>query len=178
MNRSFHRAATAAGLSAATALAALLLPVAASAHVTLEHAQAPAGSFHKIVLRVPHGCAGSPTVAVKVQIPPGVTAVKPQPKPGWALTIVHTPLDAPVADSHGNPVTDAVAEIHWTGGHLLDAHYDEFAMRVRLPDAPGETVYFPVVQECEEGVERWIDTPATGGGDDTPAPGLTLTPRG
>lgn len=176
MDRPFRRAAIAAGLSAAAALA-LLLPVAASAHVTLESAQAPAGSFHKIVLRVPHGCAGSPTIALRVQIPPGVTAVKPQPKPGWALTIVHTPLDTPVTDSHSNPVTEVVGEIHWTEGHLLDAHYDEFALRVRLPDAPGETIYFPVVQECEEGVERWIDTPATGGVDDTPAPGLTLTPR-
>ncbi len=152
----------------------------AHAHATLEVLQAPAGTYYKAVLRVPHGCEGSPTTAVKIRIPAGVTAVKPQPKPGWELHTVIGQLDEPHTDGHGQQITEGVTEVHWTGGRLLDEHYDEFAMRVRLPDAPGETLFFPTVQECEQGVHRWIEIPEagrTGDDHDEPAPRLRLTPR-
>ena len=55
----------------------------AAAHVTLEKRQAPVGSYYKAVFAVPHGCAGSPTVKLRVQIPEGVIGIKPMPKPGW-----------------------------------------------------------------------------------------------
>ncbi len=150
----------------------------AQAHATLETQQAPANSYYKAVLRAPHGCNGSPTIAVKVRIPDGVTGVKPQPKPGWEVEIVSEELAEPVTDSHGNTISTRVSEIHWTGGRLLDEHYDEFVMRVRLPDTPGETLYFATVQECEEGVDRWIEIPAEGQSVHDlayPAPRVTLT---
>ena len=58
---------------------------AAFAHITLETQEAAVGSTYKAVLRVPHGCDGKATIAVRVQIPEGVIAVKPMPKPGWTL---------------------------------------------------------------------------------------------
>jgi len=58
---------------------------AAFAHITLETQEAAVGSTYKAVLRVPHGCDGKATTAVRVQIPEGVIAVKPMPKPGWTL---------------------------------------------------------------------------------------------
>ena len=36
----------------------------------------------------PHGCAGSPTVKLRVQIPEGVIGIKPMPKPGWTIETV------------------------------------------------------------------------------------------
>lgn len=57
----------------------------AFAHITLETQEAAVGSTYKAVLRVPHGCDGKATTAVRVQIPEGVIAVKPMPKPGWTL---------------------------------------------------------------------------------------------
>ena len=42
------------------------------------------------------------------------------------------------------------------------------------------TLYFPVVQDCEQGVERWIDIPVDGkrsNDDGAPAPGIRITPR-
>ena len=36
------------------------------AHITLEKEEAPAESFYKAVLRVPHGCEGSATVKVRL----------------------------------------------------------------------------------------------------------------
>ena len=72
-----------------------------------------------------------------------------------------------------------VTEIAWTGGKLLDEHYDEFVFISYLADElqPNSTLYFPVVQECEQGVERWIDQAAPGTKEaadhsDTPAPAL------
>jgi hypothetical protein len=89
------------------------------------------------VLRVPHGCAGSPTVAVRVQLPHGITTVQPMRKPGWEIEIVREALDEPISDGHGGEITERVAEIHWTGGSLPDEFYDEFVFRTRLPDTPG-----------------------------------------
>ena len=67
----------------------LRLPVGdASAHVTLERQEAPVGSSYKAVLRVPHGCGGSPTTAIRVRVPAGIIGVKPMPKPGWQLNAV------------------------------------------------------------------------------------------
>ena len=79
---------------------------AASAHVTLERQEAPVGASYKAVLRVPHGCAGSPTTAIRARVPAGIIGVKPMPKPGWQLNTVtgkyqkpYTLRGAPVSDS-------------------------------------------------------------------------------
>jgi len=40
----------------------------AFAHITLENQQAAVAASYKAVLRVPHGCDGSATVAVRVRI--------------------------------------------------------------------------------------------------------------
>jgi uncharacterized protein YcnI len=152
----------------------------AQAHVTLESRQAPADSYHKAVLRVPHGCKDSPTVRLRVRIPEGVTGVKPQPKPGWKLEITRVKLATPLDDGHGGKITEGVGEVAWSGGSLADEHYDEFALRVKLPDRAGATLYFPVVQECQQGVHRWIEVPATGQSADAlkePAPALRLVPK-
>jgi hypothetical protein len=67
----------------------LCLAAAASAHVTLENAQAPVGAPYKAVLRVPHGCEGAATIALRIRVPDGMIAVKPMPKPGWKIETVH-----------------------------------------------------------------------------------------
>jgi uncharacterized protein YcnI len=159
---------------------ALLYVGLASGHVTLETRQAPAGSSYKAVLRVPHGCNGSPTTALRVRIPAGVVAVKPMPKPGWKLDIVHGAYAKP-ATLRGAKVGEGVTELAWSGGKLADAYYDEFVFTSALADElePGQTVYFPVVQECEQGVSRWIEIPPDGATHSHegkwPAPGVKLT---
>lgn len=167
--------------TAGTALAVMTtllgaLPFTAHAHVTLETREAPADSYYKAVLRVPHGCKGSPTISVRVQIPDGVTGVKPQPKPGWTVATVKAKLAQPVDNGHGGQITEGVREIVWSGGRLQDEHYDEFAFMARLPKAANTTLYFPVVQECEQGVSRWIDRSGEAKAAE-PAPRLRLLPK-
>lgn len=69
-------------------LVAALAVSPAAAHVSLETKQATVGASYKAVFTVPHGCAGSPTVKIRVQIPEGVIAVKPMPKAGWNVDVV------------------------------------------------------------------------------------------
>lgn len=163
-------------------LAAVVLlgaPLPAAAHITLENREVKAGATVKFVLRVPHGCAGSATTAVRIAVPVGLAGVKPQPKPGWTLAATATDEQHTGAvnghESHGA----AVKEIAWTGGKLEDAHYDEFAFRASVSrDAPA-TIYVPIVQECETGVDRWIEVPAAGASSDSlkfPAPSVRVQP--
>ena len=139
-----------------------LLAMPASAHVTLEVREAVIGSYYTAGLQVGHGCSGSPTKSVRVQIPEGVSSVKPQPKPGWKVSTVKAKLDVPLDNGHGGKITETVREVVWSGGRLLDEHYDVFAFRAKLPEKGGDVMYFPVVQECEKGVNRWIEIPSAG----------------
>jgi len=165
-------------LLSALALAAV---APASAHVTLEAQQAPIGSTYKAILRVPHGCGSAATTSIRVQIPEGVIAVKPSPKPGWTLTTTSGDYKQ-TYDYFGTPTTKGVTEITWSGGSLPDAWYDEFVFRAFLAKTlPADTtLYIPVVQGCEGGaVERWIEIPAAdrkADDDKRPAPGLRLRP--
>ena len=36
----------------------------------------------------------------------------------------------------------------WEGEHPEHHHYDEFMIRLRLPDTPNHILYIPVVQDC------------------------------
>lgn len=161
--------------------AALVLAGPALAHVTLENPQAAVGTTYKAVLRVPHGCEGAATVKVRVQIPDGVIAVKPMPKAGWELATTKGAYKQSY-DYYGTPTSEGVHEVSWTG-RLLDENYDEFVLRTYLtPGLPAnQTLYWPVVQECEGGkTERWIEIPAAGNNPDDyklPAPGLKLVPK-
>ena len=162
---------------------ALLAMSAASAHVTLEREEVHAGASYKAVLRVPHGCKGSPTIAIRVRLPSGLVGVKPMPKPGWQLNVMTGKYAKPYT-LRGATVTEGVTEISWSGGKLLDAHYDEFVFAaVIAPELPPGTIYVPVVQECEQGVHRWIEIPTGkeshghGEGGSEPAPALRILPK-
>ncbi len=162
------------------AVGAALAASSASAHVTLENHQATVGSSYKAVFAVPHGCAGSATVKIRVQIPEGVIAATPMPKPGWNLETIKGKYAAEY-DYHGAKSSEGVKEVVWSGGKLPDDNYDEFVISTFLSGSlkPNTTLYFPVVQECEQSISRWIEIPAegdTGHAHDGkwPAPGVKL----
>jgi uncharacterized protein YcnI len=160
----------------ATAIAAS----SANAHVTLENRQAAPGSYYKAVFAVPHGCAGSATVKIRVQIPEGVIAVKPMPKAGWSVETIKGKYSTSY-ELHGTTISEGVREVAWSGGKLPDDNYDEFVLSTFLTGRlkPNTTLYFPVVQECEQGTNRWIDIPSEGKPAEgkSPAPGVRLIPK-
>ena len=161
--------------------AALLLGLSGPslAHVVMDPDEATANTYFRTKLRVPHGCEGSPTVALRVKVPDGVMSAKPEMKPGWTVSLVKKRLDQPIDGGHGRSITEVVDEVVWRGGPLPDEMFDEFGLVLRLPAKPGETLWFRTVQECESGVHRWIEIPAAGqawGDARSPAPFVRLRP--
>lgn len=154
--------------------AGLALAPTASAHITLSPTELPAG-YTYAEFGVPHGCEGSATTKVSVQIPEGIASVKPQEVAGWEIATKEGTLPEPVS-IFGEETTEGVTEVSWTGGPLADAHVQRFGLSFfASASIAGETVYFPTVQECEEGVTRWIEIPVEGEEEpEEPAPGIAI----
>lgn len=142
-------AASATALGGALALA--LIPAAgASAHVSASATSTAAGSHTVVTFSVPHGCEGSPTLVVDIDIPDTIASVTPTINPSWTVT--------------KNMVGDRVDSVTYTaiGAGLADGYRDTFELSLQLPEGDaGDAVEFPVTQTCAEGSETWE-------GDDVP----------
>ena len=155
-------------VAGAAALGALALTLggaaAAQAHVTVNADTAEAGAYSVLTVSVPHGCDGSATTKVAIQIPDGINAVTPTRNSFYTVEKTMEQLDEPITDSHGNEVTERVAEVVYTASTPLPADQrDVFELSLQLPEvAAGETLYFPTVQSCEEGESAWVQIPADG----------------
>jgi uncharacterized protein YcnI len=136
----------------------------AFAHVVLTEPKAIAGTYYKATLRVGHGCNGSATHGLVLQVPAGFQEAKPQPKFGWTVATRKAKLATPY-NSHGKTVTDDVVELRWTAtskeAALPDDQFDEFAFMGRLPDQAG-SLWIKVLQTCESGQNDWSEIPAHG----------------
>jgi uncharacterized protein YcnI len=149
------------GATAGLALA-IGAPLAASAHVHVDPATAAAGDTETLTFSFSHGCDGSPTTALAIDIPDGVGNATPVVQGGWTITrelgsdgvptrVVYT-ADAPVEDGFKAAVS----------------------MDVLLTEATaGATLAFPVTQTCAAGETAWTQI-AEDGEDphdlDAPAP--------
>lgn len=170
---------TALPLTFAAAAATLLASSAAKAHISVS-GPAFAGATHEAVFGVGHGCDGADTYRVKVQIPSGVTSVRPIDSVFGKAVLEK--------DSEGN-----VKAVVWTKlpGDVLpaDTNYYNLAVRFKVPDTPFKTLYFPTIQTCRtaDGTETTAEWTATSGdhdshGGDTgeaaehPAPALLILP--
>jgi uncharacterized protein YcnI len=160
--------------------AAALAAAPATAHVLLDQGKpATIGTDYKAVFIVPHGCAGSATIRLRVQIPDGVVVTQTEPKAGWSVDEVKGKLAAEY-DVHGAKVSEGVKEVAWSGGKVPDKTREEFVIDAFLTNAlkPDTSLFFPVVQECEQGVSRWIEIPPDGALRShelkRPAPGVKL----
>lgn len=177
-----HVRRTLARLGATTGAAGLLtlgLAAPASAHVTVSPSDTGAGAYTVLTFSVPHGCEGSPTTGITIQMPEEILSVTPTRNPLYEVEKTMVDLDEPVEDAHGNSVTERVGEVTYTTDTPLpDGQRDAFELSLQLPDAAGESLAFPVVQTCEQGETGWVETPAEGQDADAlerPAPTVTIT---
>ena len=119
---------------------------AVSAHVSLQQPVAEAGSAYRAVLRVSHGCDGSATTSIAVQLPAGFRDPEPQRRPGWT------------ASRQGS-------EVRWSidskQAALPNAASGEFVVSGKLPTTPG-SLWLKVQQTCEQGRLDWNQVPARG----------------
>ncbi|WP_295559357.1 DUF1775 domain-containing protein [uncultured Hyphomicrobium sp.] len=134
----------------------------AHAHVGLEKAETERGKSYKAVFKIPHGCDGSPTHTVRVEIPEGFIGVKPMPKAGWTIKTARGPYAQSYGFYHG-PLSEGVKQIEWSGGELSDDYYDEFvASGFIAREITDKALYFKVVQVCAKGELAWSEVPADG----------------
>ena len=155
------------------------LAAPASAHVTISASTTAAGAFTVLTVSVPHGCDGSSTTEVAIQIPEQINAVTPTRNPLWEVDKQVEQLDPPVTDAHGNEITERVATVTYTANTPLPEGYrDAFELSLQLPDQEGETLVFPTIQTCEQGESAWIEVPEDGQDPEElelPAPSVTVT---
>lgn len=167
----------------ATALAAgaivAMAAAPASAHVTVTPDTTAAGAYAVLTFSVPHGCEGSPTTRVAIQMPEQVMQATPTRNALWTVEKQVEELAEPATDAHGNQVTERVSQVVYTAEEPLPEGYrDTFELSLQLPEAAGETITFPVVQTCRQGEAAWTETPAEGQDPDElerPAPAVTIT---
>ena len=146
--------------SAAAGISALVLTMGyANAHVTLAEPQAVPGAQYMAHFRVGHGCEGSPTVALRIELPPDVSAVTPQPQPGWTIS----------TEREGSRIKN----VTWTGGMLPPDKHGIFAVAMTLPGREGQLL-FPARQTCQTGEEYWSEPSPAAGKAKHPAPVLTV----
>ncbi|WP_134764922.1 YcnI family protein [Nocardioides sp. 1609] len=171
--------ATAAG----TSVLALGLVAPASAHVTVTPSDTAAGAYTVLTFSVGHGCEGSPTTSIAIQIPEGINAATPTRNDYYDVEKTVEKLDPPVTDSHGNELTERVSTVTYTARTPLpDGYRDTFEVQVQLPeDAEGQALAFPTIQTCEKGETPWTEIAAEGQSEDdleSPAPAFEVTAAG
>lgn len=132
----------------------------ANAHVSLSEPQALPSSRYTGHFRVGHGCSGSPTTALRIEIPAQVSGVKPQSLPGWTVSTERDGM--------------RIKAVVWTGGILPSTEHGEFAIAMTLP-AQGTRLLFPTMQTCQTGEEDWSEAPSASGKARRPAPVLMVS---
>ncbi|HKO50368.1 MAG TPA: YcnI family protein [Polyangiaceae bacterium] len=149
-----------------------LTPSTAQAHVSISSGPAFANTTQEVTFGVGHGCAGADTVSVQVEIPPGVGSVRPHDS-GFGQVDVET-------DAAG-----AVVAVTWqkADGRVLDAdtNYYKLLLRLKVPDQPFSTLYFPSHQTCraKDGtttVVDWVGMDESDSSGVEPAPALRILP--
>ncbi len=161
------------------ALAALIVAAPASAHVSAQPPEQPAGGFTVMSLRVPNEQPEA-TTKVEVQFPAGITGVRYKPVDGWTVAVKMEKLDEPVDDGHGGQVTEQVDTVTFSGGEILEGQFQEFPLSFQMvaEGELGDKVFFPAIQTYENGDEAaWTEKPASEDDDaelERPAPAVTL----
>ena len=160
-------------LASATAALLALAPVA-SAHVTVQPEEVPAGGFTRLDVRVPTERDDASTTKVEVQLPPGFLSVSTEPVPGWDAKLVMRKLDKPV-EQFGEKVSEEVGQVTFTAtdetAGIGPGEFQDFGLSVSVPDKAGSTLAFKAVQTYSGGeVVRWIGPPDS----EQPAPQVKL----
>src|SRR5262249_44547279 len=111
-----------------------------------------------------HGCSGSPTTALRIEIPEGVTAVAPQAKSGWRAKVEYVRATPPQKGKRPS-------EVVWKGAPLAPDKPSEFRVKMNLP--PSAAFAFPTTQTCAAGSETWSEMAGdAAGASHHPAPML------
>jgi periplasmic copper chaperone A len=159
------------------AVAALIAPAAAGAHVSVHPNAVPAGANATLNIRVPNELDNAKTTKVQVKFPPDFIGVSTEPPPGWTSKVRTSKLAKPVQTDDG-PIDTQVSEVQWTAGSgtgIPPGQFANFPISVALPGRSGQVLTFKTLQTYSNGqVARWIGAPDS----DQPAPTIDVTAKG
>ncbi|MFB1481899.1 YcnI family protein [Corallococcus sp. RDP092CA] len=162
-------------------VAGSLLSSTVYAHAAVSGATPPyAGATFDADVTVSHGCDGADTYQMRVQLPEGVTNVRPVDSVFGRAEVEK--------DASGN-----VTAVTWTRTgevRAADTHFFRLGLRMKLPSRPFTTLFFPTTQTCRTpaGAESVVEWTGTEGGEhdhdgdagtapsENPAPSLYLLP--
>lgn len=148
--------------------ALLLVAGTASAHVSITSGPAAANKSQKITFGVGHGCDGADTVAIRVEIPTGISSVRALAS-DFGKPAIEGTAAAVTAVSWRKPVSEV---------QDADVGYYELTIRARVADVPFTKIYFRVSQTCRTaaGVESVVEWSALPGGTGNEAAALVVVP--
>jgi uncharacterized protein YcnI len=162
-------------IAALTLAAAFLATRGAQAHVTIASPTAVANTTQELTFSVGHGCAGADTSRVRVEIPAGVTSVRPETSDFGKTSIE-------------KDATGAITAVVWQKADAdvleSDTQFYKLVVRLKIPNVPFTTVLFPAHQTCRaaDGTVTTVDwaalpgDPAPPTGEVTLAPGVSIVP--
>jgi uncharacterized protein YcnI len=150
-------------------------PDLAHAHITIASGPAFANTTQEITFGVGHGCAGADTYKVRVDIPSTVTSVRPERSDFGKVSVEK--------DATGT-ITAAVWQKADADALDTDIAYYKLVIRLKVPNQPFTTVFFPAHQTCRAAdgtlsTTDWValpTDPSVDGGTDEPAPALNIVP--
>lgn len=151
----------------------LLASHALQAHVSVDTANGPAiaGKSYLVTLNLPHGCSGSDTYKIEVEMPSGFKLSRPVDSDFGVATITKETLAVPFV-MHGKTYEDDVTKITWEKPEseikASDTHLYRVSFRSTLPDTPFATAYLKTTQTCKmpDGSTEKLEWVGTGGHDD------------
>jgi uncharacterized protein YcnI len=152
---------------------ALAVPLAASAHVTIDDDTAEAGSYTLLTFKVPNESATATTSSITLTLPGDApfASVSYVPVPGWSAELTRTTLPEPVMIGD-TELTQAVTQVTWTAepGHEVGPGQLQLFPLSLGPVPDTDPIVLPVDQTYTDGtVVSWSET---GEGAEHPAPVL------
>ncbi|MEO8904118.1 MAG: YcnI family protein [Polyangiaceae bacterium] len=161
-------------LKASLAMAAVsyFFPALALAHVSVASGVGIANTTQEVTFSVGHGCAGADTNEVSIEIPAGVTSVRPETSDFGQVDVETDDAGSVVLVSWKKSAAAALK---------TDTQFYKLTVRLKLPDAPFSTVYFPAHQTClaadgTSSVVDWVGLDASAGSMEEPAPVVYVVP--
>jgi periplasmic copper chaperone A len=149
---------------------------AADAHVSVVSGNAVANVTQVVRFGIGHGCSGADTVQLQVEIPAGVTSVRPMTSDFGRSTVQTDAAGVVTAVTWQRDVADVLPS---------DTNYYEVGLRLKPPNAPFTSIYFRAHQTCRSGdggmtTVDWVALPGAttpdGGAAPEPAAVLNLVP--
>lgn len=152
-------------------------PSVSDAHITVVSGPGFANTTQEITFGVAHGCAGTDTYGVRIEMPPGIASARPARSDFGKVKVEK--------DAAGN-----VTAVAWQkpDPEALDADiaYYKLVIRLKVPDLAFRTVYFLAHQTCRAAdgtlsVVDWVGLPTdppveSGASAPEPAAALTILP--